>query len=247
MKILDENNINSNRFEEKISFEIQDFYNHGILPFSILCAFQDASTKHAELLNVGFAKMIEKHLLWVTMRIKFEIVRQPKVNEMLKIVTYPSGKNMLEFDRDYVIYDINDNIIIKGQSKWCLIDSKSRKICKMIDDVKIDNNPPIFSEKFLKTESFEPINLPDLSYQISSNDIDNNGHTNNTIYAKILSPIINNISDEIKFFQINFLKESYLGDRIDIYQKVDENSILFLGKLCERETSFTAKVILKNQ
>ncbi|MBO7508570.1 MAG: hypothetical protein J6T39_02895, partial [Clostridia bacterium] len=96
-------------------------------------AFQDASTKHAESLGVGFEAMLSKKLLWVTMRIKYEILRLPKPNEMLTIKTYPSGKNRMEYDREYLICDEEENLIIKGQSKWCLINSQTRKIEKMIE------------------------------------------------------------------------------------------------------------------
>lgn len=236
--------IEINELKEKIRFEVDDFDSFGVTTFAVLREFQKVSTKHAEILGLGFHKMIEKKLLWVTMRIKFEIVRQPKENESLEIVTYPSGKNMLEYDRDYLILDENNEIVIKGTSKWCLIDSEKRRVVRLMDDLApvLLNKIPLFEGRFLKSETFEPEFLPDMSYLISQDDIDNNNHTNNTIYAKIVDKLLKGENKKISFCQINFLKETRLRDRLDMFKKNAENKLEILGKICEGEVSFSAHI-----
>ena len=98
-------------FFEEFCFGNEDFSKIGLKPFSILQIFQDASTKHADILGVGFEAMLSKHLLWITMRIKYEILRLPQANEKLTIKTYPSGKNRMEYDREYLIFDADGNKI----------------------------------------------------------------------------------------------------------------------------------------
>lgn len=229
-------------FFEEFCFENEDFSKIGLKPFSILQIFQDASTKHAEQLGVGFEAMLSKHLLWITMRIKYEILRLPQATEKLTIKTYPSGKNRMEYDREYLIFDADGNIIIKGQSKWCLINSQTRKIERMIDSPILLDQEPIYKERFLKSDDFEPKFLPDVNYQIKTDDIDNNGHTNNTVYAKMIAPVLEQHSKTINFFQINFLKESLIGERIDIYSQKENDDLLILGKKCEGEKSFTIEI-----
>lgn len=229
-------------FFEEFCFENEDFDKIGLKPFSVLQAFQDASTKHAEALGVGFETMYSKHLLWVTMRIRYEILRLPKPNEVLKIKTYPSGKNRLEYDREYLIFDADGNLIIKGQSKWCLINSQTRKIEKMIEAPVLLDQEPVYKERFLKTDTFEPKFLPDVNYQIQPDDIDNNGHTNNTVYANMIAPILEQKNKKINFFQINFLRESLIGERIDIYSQFEDKKLKILGKKCEADTSFTIEI-----
>lgn len=249
MKVLDVEKNNSNhqsgKFVQYFCFDENDFENFSISPFAVLSIFQDIATKHAEALGVGFYQMLKRNLLWVTMRIKFEVVSKINANENYKIVTYPSGKSMIEFDRDYVILDKDNNIVLKGQSKWCLIDSKTRKIARMIDGISLTNVNPIFEDKFLKTDSFEP-NYPSVfSYKISKSDIDKNGHTNNTVYAKIVTKLFKSEAKKLKFFQINFLKESLIGDNLDIYTQNNNDGFTVVGKLCGRDVSFTSKIVFE--
>ena len=234
----------NDKCEKYFCFEKDDFCGKRILTNSVLSIFQVVATEHAENLGVGFKAMISKNLLWVTMRIKFEVLRLPKVDEKLLIVTYPSGKNFLEYDRDYLIFDQDNNLIVKGQSKWCLIDINTRKIAKMIDSPILVDQQPIFEGRFLKTESFEIENLPDYRHEISQDDIDNNGHMNNTVYAKIVDNMLKREQiGEIKFFQINFLKEAMLDDIMEVYYKKLDNSFKIIGKLQQKEQSFTCEVI----
>lgn len=229
-------------FFEEFCFENEDFDKIGIKPFSVLQIFQDASTKHAEEIGVGFEAMLASHVLWVTMRIKYEILRLPNLDEQLTIKTYPSGKNRMEYDREYLIFDAAGNMIIKGQSKWCLINSQTRRIEKMIETPVLIDEEPVYKERFLKTEDFEPKFLPDVNYQIKPDDIDNNGHTNNTVYAEMIAPILEQQNKTINFFQINFLKECMLGERIDIYSQKENGNLLIAGKKCEGEKSFTIEI-----
>ena len=111
-----------------------------------------------------------------------------------------------------------------------------------IDHIKLPDIKPAFEGRFVKSEMFEPTAAPDFSYKVEQDDIDGNNHTNNTIYAKMIESILKNQSKMINFFQINFLKETMFGDRIDIYQKQNvaptSKTIDILGKLCEGEPSF---------
>ena len=242
---------NNEKFKicKEICFEEIDFFDGGVLPCAVLKKFQDIALAHAKLLGVGFGDMLKLGLLWVSMRIKYEVLREPKPNEKLEIVTYPSGKNWLEFDRDYLIFDEQKNLIIKGTNKWCFIDKNTRRPAKMsvIDHIKLPEVKPVFEGRFVKNDMFEPTTAPDFSYQIKSDDIDGNNHTNNTVYAKMIESILKNERKTINFFQINFLKETLFGDRIDIYKKQNqqennEKSLDILGKLCEAEPCFLVHI-----
>lgn len=231
-------------YKEKIQFKKEDFFGYGISPFAVLKAFNEASTNHAELIGVGFEDMLKKNLLWVSMRIKFQILQMPKPNQELFVVTYPSGKNMLEYDRDFLIVDANDNLLIKGMNKFCLINSETRRVSKLmdIDAPVLDNQQPCFEGRFLKTDTFEPEHLADYTYQILPEDIDLNGHTNNTIYAKVAQKLFEDQTKKLQFFQINFFKETLLGNRLDVYKKQGTDSLDIVGKICEGENSFGCHV-----
>lgn len=232
------------KYKQGFCLKKEDFFDYGISPFAVLRVFNTASSAHAELLGVGFDDMLKKKLLWVSMRIKFQILQLPKPDQQLFVVTYPSGKNMLEYDRDFLIVDSFDNVLIKGVNKFCLIDSTTRRVAKLseIDAPLLDDQMPCFEGRFLKTDAFEPEFLADYSYQILPDDIDLNGHTNNTIYAKVAQKLFEKETKKLQFFQINFLKETMLNSRLDVYKKSVENGIDIVGKICEGETSFSCHV-----
>ena len=235
---------NSIEYQEKFSFGADDFLPCGISPFAVLKMFNHASTVHGELLGVGFEKMLSQNLMWVSMRIKFEVVNMPKPNQELIITTYPSGKNMLEYDRDFLIFDSNHNLMIRGMNKFCLMNSQTRRIAKLttIDAPVLDDKEPCFEGRFLKTDTFEPEFLADYSYQISDADIDLNGHANNAVYAKVVATLLERETRKLKFFQINYLKETLLGNRLDVFKKSSLDSLDIVGKLCEGETSFSSHI-----
>ena len=195
-------------YDEQIVFLPQDFDGENINPYAIFRAFTNMATKHAEILGVGFADMIAKNLLWVTMRVKYEIVGKILPNTQYKITTFPQAKNMLEFDRDFLLKDMAGKVLIKGTSKWCVIDCQTRRIARMQSiDVPCADIEPVFAEKFLKTELFVPEFVPDFSYKVTSDDIDNNGHMNNSIYARIVFEALRlGVGKKIKSFQLNFLR-----------------------------------------
>lgn len=234
---------NLSEFEKEFCFEPSDFVGENVKPSAILQQFQDVAVKHATLLGCGFDEMIKKDLIWVLMRTKYQMQSHPRPNQMLKIKTYPSGKNMLEFDRDFLILDMDGNVILKGTSKWCFINFKTRRIAKMdlIGDISLPDSKPLFEGRFLKNELFEPEYLADATYKILPEHIDGNNHTNNTVYAKMIEPFCLN-NKNLKFFQINFLEESHLGDLLDIYAKNIDGGMEFLGKFREGKPSFFVKV-----
>ena len=245
MKILQEDLSglrSQNKYEVLFCFEKDDFVGYGLKAYSVLSVFQFVATKHAKKLGVGFNDMIKQNLLWVTMRIKYEILNKVEPNQTLKIVTYPSGKNFMEYDRDYVICDEQENVLVKGQSKWCLIDAQTRHIKRMIDCPVLADTPSVFEGRFLKTEAFEPADCPDLRYGVKHEDIDYNGHVNNTVYAKMIDELLQRQSKAVKFFQINFLKEVIYGDMLDLYTKQQNLALTFVGKKYLGGTSFSAYV-----
>ena len=235
---------NIEKFCEDFCFCEEDFCGFGLKNFAVLKRFNDIAVKHAEALGVGFRDMMQRNFLWVTMRIKYQVLMQPKPNQKLKLVTYPSGKNFLEYDRDYLIFDEDENLILKGTSKWCIIDCEKRRIVRLVDELApvLPETKPIFEGKFFKTDTFEPEFLADYSYTINANDIDRNQHTNNTVYAKMVDTLLKNEKRNLKFFQINFLKESLLNDRIDLFTKQEKNCVDVLGKICEGEKSFSCHI-----
>ncbi|MGY0693885.1 acyl-ACP thioesterase domain-containing protein [Virgibacillus sp. FSP13] len=65
---------------------------------------------------------------WVLTRIRVTIVLTPNWDKEITIETWPLEPGKVEFDRDYLVQDVNGNVIIRTISKWIIMDMHERKI-----------------------------------------------------------------------------------------------------------------------
>ena len=80
---------------------------------------------------------------------------------------------------------------------------------------------------------------------IKYTDLDANGHTNNSRYAAFAVDALPEQfqSKVFKDFRINFAKEAMLGQKVQVFGKIEENEnkLFILGK-AEGETSFEVEL-----
>ena len=108
-----------NIFEKEFELRISDFDCFDkIKPSVILDFFQDVAGEHADILSVGFNDLIKKDLIWVLVRTKYEVIKEPNLYSKIKIKTWPHPKGRIDFDRDYLILDENNNINLKIEALY---------------------------------------------------------------------------------------------------------------------------------
>lgn len=202
-----------------------------IKPSSVLDLFQSVAGLHAENLGVGFNAMVEKGYLWVILKVKYEIIRMPKMYENITALTWPKEPKRLDFMRNYQILDETGNVIIKGTSQWAVIDKETRKLTRATDVYKnLDGfcEDEVFAEKIARVPDFEE-NTPELTVKSGYCDFDSNGHVNNIRYADF---VFNAIKPEkpldVKTFQLDFHKE-IINETTDIFITEENNTILAKG------------------
>ena len=201
---------------------------------SILNIFQDVAANHAEILNIGYEKMLSKNLFWVLSRIKFDIIVSPVPNQKVFVKTWPHQKGKIDFDRDMLIVDENENVLVKATSKWCVIDCKTRQLARTDG---IDYAGEILQDKNYE-EKFNKITLPNtqyekmFDYQVMFSDLDHNGHMNNTNYANLVTNCVEN--KKISHFEINFLNECVFNDIINVYKLWENNEEYVFGKVNDK-------------
>lgn len=208
---------------------------------AILNIFQDVAAYHAEKINVGYEELLKLNLYWVLSRIKFDIIKMPKIDEEVIVTTWPHEKGKVDFDRDITISSLSNEVLIIASTKWCVIDTKTRMLQRSLN---VNYNGICTNEKNYQ-EKFTKILIPDkqpifkFTYQVSYSDLDHNHHMNNTSYA---IPIINAINNKnIKHFEINYLNECLLNDTINIYSLTENNEEIIIGLNNEKQ-AFVAKV-----
>lgn len=222
-----------------------------ILPSSILDLFQDVAGEHAKTLGVGYYDLLPENKCWMILRLRYEVVRQPKMFSSVIVRTWPVESKRIEFDRDYIISDTEGNLLIKGTTAWAILDVADRAKPQLVMakdfDLGLDE---YISERALEGKferlapKFEADGVP-FTTKSGYTDIDTNGHVNNTKYANfILDALDLPAEKEISSFRIDFLKEIMSGSEINIHSHTENGTILCRGESGEA-INFTAKLTIK--
>ncbi len=244
-------NLNKLTEEIQFSYSYRDAYNNPF-PSHILELFQDIGSDHADKLGVGYNEMVKKNIIWVITKNRYHIY-QDMPYDNLTLTTWPLQKGALSFDREYVIKDLNSNVIVKGTSKWCLVDINTRKLLlsKVIDYIGIEDfcTEVNFEDPYENLMEFEHNEENYLkSFDVNFSLLDHNFHLNNTHYASFILDSIKNIKGKkIIDLQINYLAECKFNDEIKtFYKEVDENTLMIEGIRQDDVVSFLSLVKIES-
>lgn len=236
-------------FSEEFRLRISDYstYDH-LTPHAVLDLFQDVAGKHADLIGVGFQEMIGKDLIWVLVRTKYEVLKNPKLYETVRVSTWPKAKGRLDFDREYLIENLQGEVLIRGISKWVIVNRKTRRLSPARDihyNCELEERE-YFTGGFPKLEDFDISGLSFFEERTTFSDLDHNGHVNNANYARfILNAISLQPAEEIAFFEIDHIKELPPDTFVKNFYKKDGKMIWVKGIINNSDTTYIAKIVLK--
>lgn len=236
-------------YSQKFVITIYDIDFCGNLKLnSILNYFQEVATRHAMILNIDYHNLIKVNEFWVLSRICAEVDRYPKLGDEITVVTYPISPRLVDCDRDYYILDKSGEVLIRGVSKWLILDSNTHKIKKVnpryfeglsFFDKRAIQNP---EWKVEQVENMEEV----YNNKVTLDDIDFNRHMNNSKYANV---IFNAFSPEdvldkkIKAFSINYLSEMRYQKEYIVKKFYKNNYDAIFEIDCENKPAFRAKIL----
>ncbi len=233
-------------YEEKFRLRISDYdcYDH-LTPVAILDLAQDVAGKHADILNIGFDDFMKENHIWILLRTRFEMMKYPPLYSTLKVKTWPREKGRVDFDRDTLITDENDDVICKVQSKWAIVDYKTRRLILPrnfeypIKEICQEKN---FETDFKKIDDFDISSLVPYEVKCSFSDLDHNGHINNIKYVQYITNILKLDKNYlIRNLEINYLHELKKDDTLKIYIKQEEN-VFFAKGIKNEDNIFLCKI-----
>lgn len=239
-------------YEQTYQLRTGDFdqYEH-LQPASVLDICQDIAGANAERTpSMSFAEMSAAKLLWVTTRIKYEVVQTPPLHAQVKVRTWPLAPTRIGFQREYTMHSLDGELLVKCSSEWVMMSSETRSFVSARD---VYAGPDDFSEetvftgKLRRTRAFDATKGSGAMVKPSFSDIDVNGHVNNTKYANYILDALELGPDEaIKSFQIDYRHEIRLGDTVEVFaQRTDGGAVMAMGVRPEDgEKMFTAAIEL---
>ena len=202
----------------------------------------DIATEHANILDIGYTRMIRDNTAWVLNRVVVEMNRFPHFNETFNITTWILTLNKYYSDRAVRFDDENGNPIGFVRTSWVAIDINTRR------PVNLNN---LFPDGVPMPEMVFPIEPQPRVARIDSPqfvrnhtfltaDIDCNRHVNTNRYVE---QIINQwdlaFYDEnrISRFDITFHAEALYGEAVTLQSllAVNEATVEIInsqGRLC---------------
>lgn len=208
-------------YSEKIRVVIgnSDSTLHLSLP-AAMTYFMDIATVHAQKLGIGYDKMAEKSLVWITTKTMVEILKDPGFLKEAEVSTWVEGQRGGRSYRDYAIRDGEGNLLIAGKTEWTALDTVKRT------PVPADNIMPENLEKHEEVckNDFRMIDH-DFSdtevlgtYKVRSIDVDFIGHMNNISYVRAFLGCLSSKEMKehpIRHFEISYVSQCFEGNTLE--------------------------------
>ncbi len=224
------------KYEMPLDLGPGDFTAEGRVKMStLLRAFQDAAGNHAEREGLGFEALLSQNYIWVVMKIKVRLLREPRPGEDCRLVTYPRQTTSRIFNRDFYILDSDGNELVLATSEWCVLNFTTRRVEQT--ELRFKGE---YTQRLAIPEGIERVRPKELSFVkkhiVTAEDLDGNQHTNNCRYADMAMDVLG--LETAGEFTINFARETRLGDEIELYRGEDG---IAAGK-CGGALVFAAKI-----
>lgn len=202
---------------------------HDCLKMStLLDVAQEVAGDHAEELGCGFETMIKQDLIWVIVRNYVEIIKKPINFNEIEVVTYPLKPRFVEFNRETEFYH-DGELFAVSRSTWMVINIKDFSV-KAPDFFKgFDDDLGYFKRRIRKLPVIEKTQLQKVKeVDVLYSMLDHNGHMNNTKYVDFYLDIFRP-EFSVKTLQIEYIKQSFLDDKLSLYIKENEGKRYLSG------------------
>jgi medium-chain acyl-[acyl-carrier-protein] hydrolase len=222
---------------------------------SLFGYFQDIANQAAENLGVGINQLVEKYgVAFVLMRIRIDLIRNPKLDEEIIIETWPLKPGKLEFERDFIVYDTKGEVIARAVSVWVIMDLKKRRL-KRSEAINLEY-PELITEKAIDVElgKIKATENLETAYHktIGYSDIDFNGHLNNSRYVDFIMdcfPLKEHENYHTSSIEVNYINEALPGDTLIIMKDISrlhEDLVVVEGiRESDNKVVFRSQVVIK--
>lgn len=213
----------------EITFDLprERYDDVGLLkPSAALYVCQEAAGAHCRQHDLDWDNLQKKGLFWAVIRVRGEFYRMPCFGETIKAITWPMPTTRSAFPRTTEGYDVAGNCLFRVTNLWVLMDTEKRT---MVLPAKsgVDLEGLILGRELPLPGSIHPEEFKNRETRVvSAEDIDRNGHMNNTRYMDWLAELMDG-GLPIKGFTACYLNEALPGQKLTLsWEKNQENMAL---------------------
>ena len=223
--------------EQEFEINFLQCYPNGLLKYTDLCnIFQITAGLHADLGGISFSDMQAHHQAWVMSKMRLEIIRLPKWRDKVRVKTWIKSLENSRSTRCLELY-LGEEKLAGCETYWAVLNTQIRR----------PENLALPHEHFQKfpsnsatEKSVQRINLDVpfekiVDYTVQLSDLDIVNHANNVKYLEWCLNLVDKklvLKQQIKGFEMNFLKELNLNDEAVISKNENTYIISKDNKVC---------------
>jgi len=205
---------------------------NGYLKYTDLCnMLQLTAAAHSEIGGISFQDMQEFDQAWVLSRMRVEINQLPKSGDTVTVKTWINSLENSRSVRALEMY-VNEKKIVGSETFWAVFNTKKRRPEALALPFK---HFELYPDNKATVTGFSKINLNNeketiFEKTIFLSDLDIVNHVNNVKYLEWCLDLVapNLILDQkLKSFEMNFLKELSLLDKVYIHEHISETETIF--------------------
>ena len=205
---------------------------NGYLKFTDLCnILQLTAAAHSEIGGISFTDMQEFDQAWVLSRMRVEISKLPKWGDTVTVKTWI---NSLENSRSVRALEmhLNGEKIVGSETFWAVFNTKKRRPEGLALPYK---HFELYPENRATLNGFSKINLnneKEIVFEkiVLLSDLDIVNHVNNVKYLEWCLDMVDEnkiLNQKIESFEMNFLKELFLKDKVIIHESISTTETIF--------------------
>lgn len=216
---------------------------------------QESATHQMSMEGLPYDELLKKGMALLINRMDIEFYEPIKKFDDIELRSWPCEGKGATLPRRYSVSK-GDTPIAFALGQWSLVDTKNMKIMKAnsvdFGCYTMGDLEGLSCEKY-KVPPQEEMELLD-SFTIRYNDVDCNGHLNNTNYLRMVQDYIPELNEgaRMESAKIHFSKEAILGSTVELYGKMaieEGRKVYYFKSLINRneevQTNCTIKIVLE--
>lgn len=199
---------------------------------------QEAAMQNIIETGISFQDLALHGLSWVLVRQQLDLKRLPKVNEQIRILTYPAELLRFFALRDFLVFDEQGEVLAQSTSTWLVMDMDNRRMASLPSFIT-DLSPRLPPREQCLPRS--KTKVPDLStpemktqYTVHWHDLDFNQHLNNTLYIQwMMDPLPESLLEQgqLARLEIEYRAEAQLHDAVEAQVQALDDGCTYLHRL----------------
>lgn len=218
-------------FEKVVTVADGEVNTQNRLKLSALLYYaQETAGAHCQKLGLDRDSLTDKNLFWAVLRHRVQIYRLPCAGETVTVKTWPMPTTRTAYPRAVRAFDPQGNVLFELVSLWVLMDRTSRAMV-LPGKSGVDVPGTLLGDEPATPGSLVPgVHQNAAKWLVSQEDLDVNGHVNNTKYLDQAEQLATALCPEQLPTEMTvcYLAETHAGETLTLQYTLSEEGVFTL-------------------